>query len=50
MLNQGVSFLSGLMEMATGQPLSSDAPDGRLVTLDRDTGEVILKFKLPSFK
>ncbi|MEJ2642637.1 MAG: hypothetical protein P8010_24045 [Desulfosarcinaceae bacterium] len=46
-LNQGVGFLSGLVEMATGQPLAGDAPDGRLVTLDRETGEVTLKFKLP---
>jgi hypothetical protein len=49
-LNQGVGFLSGLVEMATGQPLAGDAPDGRLVTLDRDTGEVTLKFKLPNFR
>jgi hypothetical protein len=49
-LNQGVGFLSGLMEMATGQPLTGDTPDGRLVTLDRETGEVTLKFKLPNFK
>jgi hypothetical protein len=35
--------------MATGQPLAGDAPDGRLVALDRETGEVTLKFKLPNF-
>lgn len=49
-LNQGVGFLSGIMEMATGQPLSGDNTDGRLVTLDKDTGEVTLKFKLPNFR
>jgi ERCC4-related helicase len=49
-LNQGFGFLSGLMEMATGQPLASDTREGRLVALDRETGEVTLKFKLPNFK
>ncbi len=45
-LQQGIDFLSGLMEMATGRkaPLS-----GQSVTVDRETGEVTMKFKLPGF-
>ncbi len=45
-LNQGISFLSGLMEMATGQKLLAD---GQSVTVDKETGEVTMKFKLPGF-
>ncbi len=48
-LNQGMSFISGLMEMATGQKIEATEEDGRLVTLDRNTGEVTLKFRLPGF-
>ena len=45
-LNQGISFLSGLMEMATGQKLLAD---DQSVTVDKETGEVTMKFKLPGF-
>ncbi len=45
-LNQGIGFLSGLMEMATGKKLMAD---GQSVTVDRKTGEVTMKFKLPGF-
>jgi hypothetical protein len=38
------------MEMATGQPLAGDTQEGRLVPLDSETGDVILKFKLPNFR
>lgn len=43
-LNQGLQFLSGLFKMATGQELTTD---DQSITLDKESGEVILKFKLP---
>jgi superfamily II DNA or RNA helicase len=49
-LNQGMSFISGLLEMATGQKIEAAKGEGeKLVTLDKETGEVTLKFKLPGF-
>ena len=46
-LNQGMAFLGGLVEMATGTPLVPTSGDGRLLSIDRNTGEVTLKFRLP---
>jgi hypothetical protein len=37
------------MEMATGQKMSGAYDDGRMVQIDKNTGEVTLKFKLPGF-
>ena len=48
-LNTGMQFISGLMEMATGRKMSGSHDDGRMVHLDKTTGEVTLKFKLPGF-
>ena len=49
-LNQGMSFISGLLEMATGQKIEAAEGEGeKLVKLDKETGEVTLKFKLPGF-
>lgn len=48
-LNQGMGFLGGLLEMATGKKLESTATEEKMVTLDKETGEVTLKFKLPGF-
>ncbi len=48
-LNQGVAFLSGVMEMATGEKLGCADVSKRLVKIDRTTGEVTLKFTLPGF-
>jgi superfamily II DNA/RNA helicase len=49
-LNQGMSFISGLLEMATGQKIEAAGGEGeKIVTLDKKTGEVTLKFKLPGF-
>ncbi|MBP7866683.1 MAG: DEAD/DEAH box helicase family protein [Acidobacteria bacterium] len=45
-LNQGLSFLSGVLQMATGQAL---AMEGQSISVDRATGEVTLKFRLPGF-
>ncbi len=46
-LNAGMQFLGGLMEMATGRKISAGDPSGQMVHIDRDTGEVTLKFRLP---
>lgn len=48
-LNQGMGFISGLLEMATGQKLASGAESGKMVTIDKETGEVTLKFTLPKY-
>ena len=48
-LNSGMQFLGGLIEMATGRKMEASGDDGRMVTIDKDTGEVTLKFKLPGF-
>jgi superfamily II DNA or RNA helicase len=48
-LNSGMAFLGGLMEMATGQKMAATGDDGKMLHIDRATGEVTLKFKLPGF-
>ncbi len=48
-LNQGMSFISGLLEMATGKKIEPAAEDGKLLQIDTTTGEVTMKFKLPGF-
>lgn len=48
-LNQGMGVISGLLEMATGQKLAAAEDSGKMVTLDKKTGEVTLKFTLPGF-
>ncbi|AOY60352.1 MULTISPECIES: DEAD/DEAH box helicase [Desulfococcus] len=48
-LNTGMQFISGLMEMATGRKMTGTHDDGRMVHIDHTTGEVTLKFKLPGF-
>ncbi len=45
-LNQGMQFLNGVFKMATGKELLSDKEG---IKVDRETGEVIMKFKLPGF-
>ncbi len=45
-LNMGMQFLNGLFSMATGKELVADE---QAITVDRDTGEVVMKFKLPGF-
>ncbi|MBA3012371.1 MAG: DEAD/DEAH box helicase [Proteobacteria bacterium] len=46
-LNSGMEFLTGLMEMATGQKMETNQK--KMIEIDRLTGEVTLKFKLPGF-
>lgn len=48
-LNQGMSFISGLLEMAIGKKLGVAKGSEKMVTLDKETGEVTLKFTLPGF-
>jgi hypothetical protein len=48
-LNSGMAFLGGLMEMATGRKMAVMAGEEKMVQVDGDTGEVTLKFKLPGF-
>jgi hypothetical protein len=48
-LNSGMQFIGGLLEIATGQKLATSEADGRLVRIDKATGEVTLKVKLPGF-
>ncbi|MCF8131100.1 MAG: DEAD/DEAH box helicase, partial [Deltaproteobacteria bacterium] len=48
-LNSGMAFIGGLLEAATGQKISPSGDDERMVKIDKATGEVTLKFKLPGF-
>ena len=48
-LNKGMQFMSGLLEMATGKKIEPAAADDRMVRIDKQSGEVTLKFKLPTF-
>ncbi len=48
-LNSGMQFIGGLLEMATGKKMASTEDSGRMVTIDKKTGEVTFKFKLPGF-
>ena len=48
-LNSGMAFISGLMEMATGRKLGEAGDRERMIRLVPETGEVTMKFKLPGF-
>jgi SNF2 family DNA or RNA helicase len=43
-MNNGMQFLSGLFKMATGKEMGLE---GRKIEVNRETGEVTMKFKLP---
>ncbi len=47
-LNQGMDFLNSLSMMATGKALSKDS-NKKTIEIDRETGEVVMRFKLPGF-
>jgi hypothetical protein len=49
-LNSGMAFIGGLLEMATGRKIEPSAEDGRMLHVERQSGEVNLKFKLPGFE
>jgi superfamily II DNA or RNA helicase len=48
-LNSGINFIAGLMEMATGQKMEKPEGDEKMIKIDSQTGEVTMKFKLPGF-
>ncbi len=48
-LNSGVQFLSGVLEMATGKKMAPVDEKSRMIKIDRETGEVTMKFRLPGF-
>ncbi|MCK5198227.1 MAG: hypothetical protein KAR21_07745, partial [Spirochaetales bacterium] len=47
-LNQGMDFLNSLSMMATGKSLTKEN-NNKSVEIDRKTGEVVMRFKLPGF-
>lgn len=48
-LNSGMQFIGGLLEMATGKKMEAVADDQKMIHIDQSTGEVTMKFKLPGF-
>lgn len=48
-LNSGMQFMAGLMEMATGQKMEISESQDKMIKIDRETGEITMKFKLPGF-
>jgi hypothetical protein len=49
-LNSGLEFIGGLLEMATGQKMEKSTDREKMLTIDKNTGEITMKFKLPGFK
>jgi superfamily II DNA or RNA helicase len=47
-LNQGLAFLNSISQMATGKALADESSQ-KAIEIDRETGEVVLRFKLPGF-
>jgi hypothetical protein len=45
-LNQGMAFLNTLTQAATGKALFDPSGERKSVEIDRETGEVVLRFKL----
>jgi superfamily II DNA or RNA helicase len=48
-LNSGMEFIGGLMEMATGRKMERSDDQEKMIQIDKETGEVTMKFKLPGF-
>ncbi len=48
-LNSGMEFLGGLMEIALGQKIEKSEDQKKMIEIDKATGEVTMKFKLPGF-
>lgn len=44
-LQRGMDFMTGLLEMATGSELNDDQ---RRISIDPETGEVVMRFRLPT--
>jgi hypothetical protein len=47
-LDYGMKFLNTLSQMTTGKSLVEDE-NQKSITVDKNTGEVTFKFKLPGF-
>lgn len=45
-LNQGLGFITGIFKMATGKDLGVE---NQKIEVNKETGEVIMKFKMPGF-
>lgn len=45
-LNQGLGFITGIFKLATGKDLGAE---NQKIEINKETGEVTLKFKLPGF-
>jgi len=45
-MNNGLQFLAGLFKMSTGKGIGME---GQKIEVNRETGEVTMKFKLPGF-
>ncbi len=48
-LNSGMEFIGGLLEMATGKKIKQSSTQDKMLKIDKTTGEVTMKFKLPGF-
>jgi len=48
-LNSGMDFIGGLLEMATGQKIENSEGSDKKVKINTETGEVTMSFKLPGF-
>ena len=42
-MQNGMNFLAGLYQMATGKSMS---PDDQKISIDAETGEVVMRFKM----
>ncbi|MDZ7606953.1 MAG: hypothetical protein U5K79_15490 [Cyclobacteriaceae bacterium] len=45
-MNNGMQFLAGLFKMSTGKDMVIDSQN---IVVNKETGEVTMKFKLPGF-
>jgi hypothetical protein len=45
-MNNGLQFLVGLFKMSTGKDIGIE---GKKIEMNKETGEVTMKFKLPGF-
>lgn len=48
-LNSGMDFIGGLLEMATGQKIENSEGSDKKIKINKETGEVTMSFKLPGF-
>ncbi len=45
-MNHGMDFLEGMLKMATGKDIGFE---GKKMEIDNETGEIVMRFKLPGF-